>query len=272
MMRAEPIRVVAADDPRVAAYRAVRDRDLAGRGGRFMAEGEVVVRALLSERSRFGVESVLVGEARLERLAALLGRVPPAVPIYAAAREVLDGIAGFPLHRGVLAVGLRREPPPAEALLPPSEARALVLVLIGLANHDNVGGAFRNAAAFGADAVLLDGTSCDPLYRKALRVSVGACLTVPFRRHGSPEEIVGTLRDAGFSLFALSPGGGLPVEEVLWPRRTALLVGTEGAGLPRTLLGELPTVRIGMTAGFDSLNVAAASGIALHAVRSGARD
>ena len=172
------------DDPRRSAlepYRAVRERDLVGRQGRFVAEGEVVLRVLLA-RSRFTVESVLVSEKR-----AAAARRPR--------RACCRGCAGLRraaggderdrgLSRSIAAcwrsAGAARRParPSCCATLGPV---ATVLGLVGLANHDNVGGIFRNAAAFGADAVLLDETSCDPLYRKAIRVSVGAALIVPLR-------------------------------------------------------------------------------------------
>lgn len=254
-------------DPRVAPYRALRERDLAtrhdGRPGEFVAEGEVVLRLLLSARARFPVLSILLSQNRIAPLASLIETVPDDIPVYVAPSRILEGIAGFPLHRGILALGARRPMLDPLALLPGGPS--LVLGLVGLANHDNVGGAFRNAAAFGADAVLLDATSCDPLYRKAIRVSVGAALTVPFHRGGSAREMIGLLIGAGYTPFALSPAGRETVREVVWPARTALLMGTEGEGLPAGLIAELRSVRIEMAAGFDSLNVATAAGIALHA-------
>jgi tRNA G18 (ribose-2'-O)-methylase SpoU len=137
-------------------------------------------------------------------------------------------------------------------------------VLVGLANHDNVGAIFRNAAAFGADAVLLDGTSCDPLYRKAIRVSVGAALKVPFVRGGDAAQIFEAVRRHGFEPVALSPAGAEDIRSIGRAQRVALVLGTEGPGLPAALLGSLRTARIAMAPGFDSLNVAAASAIALH--------
>jgi len=254
-------------DPRVEPYRALRDRDHAtrrdGRPGAFVAEGEVVLRLLLSARSRFRARSVLLARNRLAPLAPLLAGLPAGLPVYVAPPDVLEGIAGFPLHRGILALG-GREPLSGPLALPVCGS-SLVLGLVGLANHDNVGGAFRNAAAFGADAVLLDAASCDPLYRKAIRVSVGAALTVPFRRGGTAREMVDRLVGAGYTPFALSPAGAERLGEVAWPARVALLMGTEGEGLPPELIAELRSVRIEMAAGFDSLNVATAAGIALHA-------
>jgi tRNA G18 (ribose-2'-O)-methylase SpoU len=257
------IAVDSADDPRLEGYRAVRDRDLSGRGGRFMAEGDVVVRALLT-RSRLLVESVLVSQKRAGALSGLLARVPPEVPVYVAPHNVMSGIVGFPIHRGLLAIGRRGPERSAAELLTGLGPSATVLGLIGLANHDNVGGIFRNAAAFGAGAVLLDATSCDPLYRKAIRVSVGAALTLPFARGGTAGDLLGALRHAGFEAVALSPRGQETLAEFRRAPRTALLLGTEGPGLPPDILGQVRTVRIPMADGFDSLNVATASGIALH--------
>ncbi|TIV07417.1 MAG: RNA methyltransferase, partial [Mesorhizobium sp.] len=129
---------------------------------------------------------------------------------------------------------------------------------------DNMGAIFRNAAAFGADAVLLDRTCCDPLYRKAIRVSVGAALKVPFASFNDTAAFTGTLDRLGFSQFALSPRGATDIRDAERPSRLALYLGTEGEGLPQELLARLHTVRIAMAEDFDSLNVAAASAVALH--------
>ncbi|HHZ08062.1 MAG TPA: RNA methyltransferase [Rhizobiales bacterium] len=253
-------------DPRIAAYRDIRERDLVGREGRFVAEGKVVL-ATLFAAGRFEAESVLVLENRLHGLADTLAAAPADLPVYVAKSAVMDAIAGFPIHRGVLAVGRRRAPETLEGLLGSLPARATLVVLVGLANHDNVGAIFRNAAAFGADAVALDATSCDPLYRKAIRVSVGAALRVPFVRGGDALRMVETARRYGFEPVALSPAGVEDIRSVVRPERVALVFGTEGSGLPAALLGSLRTARIAMAAGFDSLNVAAASAIALHEMR-----
>ncbi|MDJ1159347.1 RNA methyltransferase [Chelatococcus sp. SYSU_G07232] len=250
-------------DPRVARYVAVRERDLVGHGRRFIAEGEVVLRHLLSRR-RFALESLLVAEKRLGHLADELAQVPAGVPVYVASQGVMDAIVGFHIHRGVLAIGLRGEEPTAEALLAGLGPHALVVALVGIANHDNMGGIFRNAAAFGADAVLIDETSCDPLYRKAIRVSVGASLIVPFAREGNGDGLVDLLARHGFEAVALSPRGRERLSDLPRPGRVALLLGAEGPGLPEALLARTRSVRIPMAAGFDSLNVATTSGIALH--------
>ncbi len=252
--------IASADDPRIAAYRHIKERDLRGRDGLFMAEGEVVLRVLV-RASHHRCRSVLIDGRRLEKLRPILADLPEGTPIYVTEREVIDAIAGFPLHRGILALG---EPAPAlsaEMVLASAPARAVVLVLYGIANHDNLGGLFRNAAAFGAHAVLLDETCCDPLYRKAIRVSVGAALRVPFARWaGAAEE----LERHGFQPVALSPGGECDLGDFTPPTRTALMLGAEGPGLPPELMALARSVRIPMAAGWDSLNVATTAGIVLH--------
>lgn len=250
-------------DPRIAAYRDIRERDLVGREGKFVAEGKTVLNVLFSN-ARLEAESVFLRENRIEGAQALLAKVPENVPVYVATGAVMDQIAGFHMHRGVLAIGRRVENPSVEELLDQLPDEALVVALAGIANHDNMGSIFRNSAAFGADAVVMDEGSCDPLYRKAIRVSVGAALKVPFARKGSAETMVDMLTRRGFKVLALSPHGTRSMTDVKPGKRMALLLGAEGSGLPAHLLERLTTVRIAMRDDFDSLNVAAASAIALH--------
>jgi tRNA G18 (ribose-2'-O)-methylase SpoU len=262
--------VTSPEDPRIEPYRAVRERDLVGRHGRFVAEGEVVLR-LLARRGRFALESVLISDKRIASLADLVEQLPSDCPVFVASQAVMDAIVGFPIHRGVLAIGLRGEEPDAEALLAAAPAHALVVACIGIANHDNIGGIFRNAAAFGASAVLLDGESCDPLYRKAIRVSVGAALTVPFARIHEPASLIETLQRQGFTTIALSPGATETLDEIAGEisatgGRVALLLGAEGPGLPADVLARVRGARIPMAGDFDSLNVATTSGVALYAL------
>lgn len=256
------VRIDDPDDPRLEPYRAVRERDLVGRGGRFVAEGRVVLEKAVRAIPQ-ALESVLVAEHRLDSLVGVLAGLPETTPVYAAGQAAMDAVVGFPIHRGILAVGRSPERDP-DALLAGLPERALVVGLAGIANHDNMGGIFRNAAAFGADAVLLDDTCCDPLYRKAIRVSVGAALTVPFARAGSAAALVGRLADRGFEVIALSPGGEAELRDLVRPPRVAALFGAEGPGLPPQVLARARTVRIAMAGGFDSLNVATTSGIVLH--------
>jgi len=179
-------------------------------------------------------------------------------------RGVIDAIAGFPLHRGILAIGRRTEVPTADDLLLALGENATVLVLAGIANHENMGGIFRNAAAFGVNAVLLDADCCDPLYRKAIRVSVGATLLVPFAQMARQENPVDLLERHAFIPVALSPAGSCLLTDWRPGPRTAVLLGAEGPGLSADLIRRTHSVQIAMSAGFDSLNVATTSGIVLH--------
>ncbi len=254
-------------DPRIEAYRDVRERDLVGRQGLFVAEGRVVLEKAVAA-GRHPLISVLLARKRWAAMQPVLAGLPEATPVYLADQSVLDTIAGFHLHRGVLALGRRAEPP-AEGLLSALPAEALVVALSGIANHDNMGGVFRNAAAFGADSVLLDDSCCDPLYRKAIRVSVGAALTMPFARAGTDAQLIRRLEAHGFEVMALSPSGGAELARfVPSGARIAALIGAEGPGLPPDLLGRTRSVRIPMSGGFDSLNLATTSGIVLHHLRT----
>jgi tRNA G18 (ribose-2'-O)-methylase SpoU len=185
------------DDPRLEPYTRMRERDLVGRTRRFIAEGEVTLRLLLGARTRFRAESILLVPERWPGLAPDLAACPDKPPVYLADRAVMSAVTGFPIHRGVLAVGQRGPEPDPAVLVPPTPAPALVLGLAGLTNHDNVGAAFRNAAAFGADAVFLDAASCDPLYRKSIRVSAGAALIQPFARLAPGQDWLALARALG---------------------------------------------------------------------------
>jgi tRNA G18 (ribose-2'-O)-methylase SpoU len=248
-------------DPRVEPFLNIRERDLVGRQGRFVAEGEVV---LAASAGRGLLDALLIDRKRVEALGPILARLEPATPVYAASQGVLDAVVGFHIHRGVLAIGRRPPEPSAAALLAGLPERCVVLALFGIGNHDNMGGLFRNAAAFGAGAVLLAPDCCDPLYRKAIRVSVGAALRVPFARFGPDEDPVAALEAARFQPLALSPAGRERLSDLDPPARAAMLLGAEGPGLPPELMARTHTVRIPMSPGWDSLNVAAAGAIALH--------
>lgn len=262
------------DDQRVEDYRALREKDLAARRRAFIAESEVVLRVLLA-RGRYPIRSLFVADARVPRLADALATVPAEVPIYVAEQAVLNAVVGFHIHRGVLAAGERTPlPTPAELLAQLTPGAHRIVMLEGLTNHDNVGGIFRNAAAFGASAVLIDGPTCDPLYRKAIRVSVGGALVVPFARAHTSAALIEAARAAGFRLLALSPRsdavrlyGLADVGE-----RVALMLGSEGPGLSADAMAAADQlVKVEMAPGFDSLNVATTSGIALHAIRAAQR-
>jgi tRNA G18 (ribose-2'-O)-methylase SpoU len=258
-----------AEDPRIATFRDIRERDLVGRQGRFVAEGEVVVRTMVASPLVRPL-ALLIAAHRTAKLADLVETLPADVPVYVATQAVLDRIAGFPLHRGFLALGERQASPSAGDLMASLPSTALVVTLFGIGNHDNMGGLFRNAAAFGVDAVVLDPTCCDPLYRKAIRVSVGAALRVPFARLAADEDPVALLSQGGFETWALSPSGQVRLADARAAARTAVLFGSEGPGLDPALLARVRTLAIPMAAGFDSLNVATTSGIVLHHLVCGA--
>lgn len=268
---------------------SIRERDLTrGHGARFIVEGKVTLETLLT-RSRFEIESLFLSETRLAPLADILANAPPELPIYTAPQAIMDEIAGFPIHRGILACGLKGQPLEAEEVLAKSgledqleqsegaaanapalnsrehtQKNSTILMLSGLSNHDNVGACFRNAAAFGASGVLLDDQSCDPLYRKAIRVSAGASLWLPFAHGNSTDAQIAAAKAAGYTVWALTPRTiATPLRAAPIPDKLAILLGPEGPGLSDTHIDAATPIRIPMAAGFDSLNVATAGAIAL---------
>lgn len=278
-LRARLVPVEDPSDPRVADYREVREAELVRRRGVFLAEGTEVVRTLVL-RGRFPVRSILLAGDRVDGMADALAHAPPDCPIYVASRDVMSAVAGFDIHRGCLAAGARSALPALDELVgaqtsvdapgPPE----VWVAAEGLANHDNVGGLFRNAAAFGARGVLLDPRAADPLYRKAIRVSMGASLTLPWTRMEPWPEALDTLCARGFAVWALALGEGsrdlaahVARPSTPLPRRIVLLAGTEGTGLTEDALARV-TDRwvIPMAPGVDSLNVSTATGIALFAL------
>jgi tRNA G18 (ribose-2'-O)-methylase SpoU len=260
-------------DPRVAVYRDLKEAEHR-RHGLFIAESRTVVRRLLTS-SRFRTRSLLVTDTALDSLRDVVATLASETPVYVTRPEVARAIAGFSVHRGCLAVGERGRPLSPAALIRDPGSR-LVLVLEELADPDNVGGVFRNAMAFGADGVLLSPGCADPLYRKAIRVSVAGTLRVPFARVEDWQADLAALRDAGYALLALVPRGAVEIAELdvgSLPVRVALLLGNEGQGLGAgTRAAADLQVTIAMAAGVDSLNVATASGIALHRLRRRAAD
>ena len=265
----QTIRIDDAEDPRIAEFRSIRERDLVGRQASFIAEGTVVLRMLAAAHAAgqaFRAEKILLLENRVAGLSELLGSFPVDVPVYVADAAVIDAIAGFHLHRGVLALGRRLADPIVPDLLASMPKPAVVAVACGISNHDNIGAIFRNAAAFGVSAVLLDETCCDPLYRKALRVSVGSVLSVPYARGGTALQLLTAVDAAGFSIWGLSPRGEVDIREVPPAPGVALVTGTEGEGLPQAVLSRFGSARIPQRPGLDSLNAATATGIALYEI------
>jgi tRNA G18 (ribose-2'-O)-methylase SpoU len=234
-------------------------------GGLYLAEStKVIDRALAAGHQP---RSVLTRAEWLPVLEPLLARHPE-VPVYVGEDEALTALTGFHLHRGALASMHRPELPPPAAVL--TDARRVV-VLEDIVDHTNVGAIFRSVAALGADAVLVTPRCADPLYRRSVRVSMGAVLQVPWARLPEWGEAAPLLHDAGFRIAALALAeGGVDLDALAAdpPERLALVLGTEGDGLSRAALRVADTtVRIPMQHGVDSLNVAAAAAVALWATR-----
>jgi tRNA G18 (ribose-2'-O)-methylase SpoU len=262
------IRLERADDPRIQEYRAVSEPELARASGFFVAEGRLIVRRTI-EDGRYRLRSLLLSETARRDLEPVLERLADDVPIYICAVRDFAAITGFDIHRGCLALACRPAALPVESVL--DEAR-LVVVLEAVANADNVGGVFRNAAAFGADAVLLSPSCCDPLYRKAIRTSMAATLQVPFARLADWPRGLAALEARGFTIVGLTPrASALSLERFAAsrPARVALLVGNEGLGLSREAEGAAQhLVRVPIRPDVDSLNLVVATGIALSRLTS----
>ncbi len=257
------VRVAAADDPRLAPYRVLKDNEIARDMDGFIVEGAIALERLI-QTGRFPLSSLFLSETAAARLDPLLARIDPAVPVYVAPQPAMDNVVGYHIHRGILALARRQPGLTASQLLAQRAGEHLtVLVLIGLSNHDNVGACFRNAAALGADLVLLDATSCDPLYRKAIRVSSGATLSLPFAHGSTGEDLISLLASHGVDLWALTPAAGTYLATAKPAARLALVLGAEGPGLPEGLMQRCQRISIPMAAGMDSLNVATTGAIAL---------
>jgi tRNA G18 (ribose-2'-O)-methylase SpoU len=248
------------DDPRIADYRALTDVELRSQWepphGLFIAEGELVLRRAL--RAGYAPRSYLLDAGRVDQLTDL-----PDAPIYTASQEVLRRTTGFHVHRGVLASFHRRPLPSAGQVL--ATARRLV-VCEDVNNHTNLGAIFRGAAGLGMDGVLLSPSCADPLYRRSVRVSMGEVFAVPYATLAPWPAGLGRIREAGFSLLALTPAAdAVPIQrlDAASRARPALLLGAEGPGLsPAALAASDARVVIPMRGGVDSLNVAAAAAVA----------
>ena len=255
-------------DPRLADYLHLREpsrrMQVERERGIFTIEGRLSLEALIA--SPYALRSVLVNADQLARVAPL---VDEAVPVYALPSRAIEQVTGVHFHRGVLAVAER---PPARPVADVVADARRVVVLESVNDHENIGALFRNAAAFGVDAVVLDPTTSDPLYRRSTRVSLGHVLRVPFARvepAGWPAALEG-LRSLGFVTVALTPAAdaeplGALVADA--PERIALLLGAEGPGLTDAALAAVDRrVRIPMATDVDSVNVATAAAIALSAL------
>jgi tRNA G18 (ribose-2'-O)-methylase SpoU len=267
--QAEPI--TDPGDERLALYRDLKDSALRRNAelgqGVFVVEGKLALEAVLA--SPYPLRSLLVLRRRLDLLEELA--LPAAVTIYGVDEDVMATVTGFDVHRGLLGVAGRLPLEAPEDLLTRISSRVAptpVVVVEGVNDQENLGAIFRNAAAFGCGAVFLDPTCADPLYRRTVRVSLGHVLRVPFARLAPWPRSLNLLSNAGYALLALTPARQAEtVEEVacqLSGSQVALVVGAEGPGLSPGTLRMCRRVRIPMAAGVDSVNVAAATAVALH--------
>ena len=251
-------------DPRLADYVDLTDTALRRRlepaGGLFIAEGDKVIRRAV--RAGYPIRSLLLSRRWLPQLLDLLDGWSG--PVFVADEDVLEALTGFSVHRGALA-SMERLPLPAPAQLLASARR--VVLLEGLVDPTNVGLVTRSAAAFGMDGLLLDPRCADPLFRRAVKTSMGTVFSLPHARFSAWPEGIDDVRSAGFTVLALTPTAGsialdeLPTDGL---ERCALLLGTEGAGLSRGALEAADlAVRIPMAPGIDSLNIAAAAAVAM---------
>lgn len=262
------VRIESDADERLSDFRNIPDPDLLVRRGLFVAEGRLVVERLLA--SGLETRALLVTETALVSISEAVGK--GGFPIYVVPQVVMNRVAGFNFHRGCLAIGVR--PPARDWREIVAEAarrgtpRLVVLERVG--NMDNVGAIFRNAAAFGADGVLLQADCADPLYRKAIRTSMAASLTIPYATAPWPEALC-ELSQSGWSTIAMTPAHDAPflkdVADSVASSPIAIVLGHEGDGLTDEA-GRACThrARIAMAAGVDSVNVATAASIALYEI------
>ncbi|MFJ8738404.1 TrmH family RNA methyltransferase [Embleya sp. NPDC127516] len=257
-------------DPRLVDYTDLTDVELRRRRepaeGLFMAEGEKVIRRALA--AGYPMRSMLLSERWIETMADVIEAAD--VPVYVSSPDVVEQVTGYQVHRGALA-SMGRKPLPAAADVVAGARR--VAVLEGVNDHTNVGAIFRGAAALGMDAVLLSPDCADPLYRRSVKVSMGAVFSVPYARLEPWPGGLDVLRGAGLTLLALTPAEGsvalnaLPAADL---DRCALMLGAEGPGLTaKALAASDRLVRIPMSHGVDSLNVGAAAAVAFYAVTFG---
>ncbi len=259
---AELLHLHSADDPRLSDYRDLRDvqlrQSVEASQGLFLAEGEKVVRRAVE--AGYTVRSFLMAPRWLDGLGDVLDSTQ--APCYVVSEDLAEQVTGFHVHRGALASLVRRPLPSVESVL--AGARTVV-VLEDVVDHTNVGAIFRSAAGLGADAVLLSPRCADPLYRRSIKVAMGAVFSLPWTRLPDWYDGLGLLSDAGFTTVALTLAtDAVPIEEaVAGVERLALVLGTEGHGLSArwTSAADRRAI-IAMSAGIDSLNVAAACAIA----------
>ena len=262
-------RIERAEEACAAPFRLLREPSALAAAGLFAAEGRLVIERLLGPASRFRMRALLATPRALAALAPALERAAPEAELFAAEQDVLQAVVGHALHRGCVGLAERGAPAEPAALIAAARAagRAL-LVCENVADPDNLGGLFRNAAAFGAGGVLLSPGGGDPLYRKAVRASMGASLEVPFARLARWPDGLREISGAGYRLVALAPRAALAIDALPPAPASALLLGSEAEGLSAGALAAADVaVRIPIVASVDSLNVATAAAVALHRLR-----
>lgn len=255
------IRIDSIDDPRIAPYRLMKDRELARDGDRFVAEGEYIVRRLLA--SDYPCESVLVVERLADEIAAV---TPPGVAFYVTSNAQLREIIGFKFHSGVMAVG-RRKPNLSVADWPAlHQDRATIVVCPDLIGVQNMGALVRTCAALGIDGMLLGEKCCDPFWRQSIRISMGNVFYIPIVRSARLADDLTLIRDNGFERVAtVLDTDAQPLDQFVRPAKLAVLFGNETNGLSADALAASDRrVTIPMRDGIDSLNVSIAAGIFLY--------
>jgi tRNA G18 (ribose-2'-O)-methylase SpoU len=258
------VRVDSRDDARLQEFRHIPEPALVARLGLFVAEGRLVVRRLLTNPGLF-TRALLLTEPALASLQDLVDDRPD-LPVFVAPQVVMNSVAGFNFHRGCLALGVR--PAPRDWRKMAAGARRLV-ALERVGNPDNVGSIFRSAAACGVDGVVLQADCADPLYRKAIRTSMAASLSLPFAQAEPWIDALDELRARGWSTVAMTPSADAPpLRDVAGAVRSgpvAVVLGHEGDGLgAQTLEACTHRARIPIASRVDSLNVATAAAIALY--------
>jgi tRNA G18 (ribose-2'-O)-methylase SpoU len=268
----EPIHITSPADPRLDAYRNIRERDLSAREGIFIGETFVVLEAMLLRP--MSIVSMLASARMTARVHASAMTAQCEAPLYTADDAVLEAVTGIDLHRGVLAVGRRADfEPCAMSDYAPSTPPRTVLVLEDCNNIDNIGQLFRIAAAFAVDAVLLSPSCHDPLYRKSLRVSTGNALKVTaIRAKEWPSDLREFCARFDLTLVATAIQSSVPIASLNPPSRVAIVVGHESNGVSDAVRALAQhTVRIPMSRGVDSLNVAVSAALALDRLSNGER-
>jgi tRNA G18 (ribose-2'-O)-methylase SpoU len=255
---AEFVSVDDPDDERLADYVRLTDADHKRRGEIFLCEGVLVIERALEAGTE--LQSALVTPNKLAVLRPQLERLD--MEVFVVDQDVMNHVTGFAIHRGAIAAATRpRQPALDELLVGPT-----IAVLEGINDHENLGALFRNAAAFGIGGVVLDPTTADPLYRRAVRVSLGHVLAVRHHRVERWPEALNDVRAAGYEVVALTPSDDAQdIDELPLDGKVAFLLGAEGPGLaPEALAAADRRVRIPIASGVDSLNVATAAAIAFH--------